>query len=117
MAEASSGAGAGRRRRRTSSARIRSTTRRRCSGVVPQQPPTTSTPKSRTNSASASASASGESRISAGPVEQLRPITSTGSRSSVASAAPTSVPRSMRPLASMSVGWAMMATSRSASRR
>ena len=44
-------------------------------------------------------------------------MASTGSRSSAASAAPTSVPSSMRPFASMSVGWAMMKTSLSDSRR
>ncbi len=45
----------------------RSTTWRRCSGVVPQQPPTTFTPISRTNSSCAAASASGVSGYTARP--------------------------------------------------
>ena len=57
------------------------------------------------------------SRISAGPVEQLMPTASRGSRSMVAMAAEMSVPSSMRPEASMRVGCAMRKTSRSASRR
>ena len=57
------------------------------------------------------------SRISAGPVEQLIPTASSGRRSMVASAAETSVPSSMRPEASIRVGWAMRKTSRAASRR
>ena len=43
----------------TSWPRTRSTTCRRCSGVVPQQPPTRPTPYVRTNSSSASASSTG----------------------------------------------------------
>ena len=109
----------------------RSLIARMWSGVVPQQPPTTVTPKRSTNSPSTSASGPGSagkivsplgpwwgmpalgmqwtgtgensprkrmaSRMSSGPVEQLRPMMSTARPSSVASTAEMSVPRSILP--------------------
>ncbi len=54
------------------------------------------------------------SPISAGPVAQLSPMTSGRMGSSAVSAAPISVPGSMRPVSSM-VTWTWMGTRRPAS--
>ena len=63
--------GAARRPAAWSKPRTVRTTAARCSGVVPQHPPTARTPKSRTNSPNAAASASGSSGYTASPVPVL----------------------------------------------
>ncbi len=133
----------------TSRPRTRSTTCCRCSGVVPQQPPTRREAELAgegvvrvgelgraervvravggehrqagvRHARDADARRAGQVRrcslISAGPVAQLRPITSTPSGSSAVSAAPISEPSSIVPVVS-TVTWAKIGSATPASAR